>query len=92
MKVWDAASGRELFNFTHSNFGVGDVAFSPDGRHLATGADDGMVRLIPLDLEELLRLAGSRTTRELRPEECQKHLHSECPVVPHGTASSEIRP
>jgi WD40 repeat protein len=92
VKVWDAASGRELFNFTHSNFGVGDVAFSPDGRHLATGADDGMVRLIPLDLEELLRLAGSRTTRDLRPEECQKHLHSECLVVPRGTASSETRP
>jgi len=81
-KVWDAASGRELSSYTHNNVGVADVAFSPDGRHLATGSDDGMVRLIPLDLEELLNLASSRKTRELRPEECRKYLHSECPALP----------
>jgi WD40 repeat protein len=79
--VWDAASGRELFNFTHTT-GVEDVDFSPNGRQLATGTDDGMVRVIPLDLEELLQLAGARVTRSLTPAECRKYLHSECPHIP----------
>jgi WD40 repeat protein len=79
-RVWDAATGREVLEFTHQ-LGVEGVAFSPNGRKLATGSEDGMVRVIPLDTEELLRLARSRVTRPLRPEECMRYLHSACSVT-----------
>ena len=81
--VWDTASGRELLSFAHAA-GVGDVDFSPDGRRLVTGSEDGMVRVIPLDLEELLQLAHSRVTRSLTPEECDKYLHHACLPGPSG--------
>lgn len=38
LKLWDVASGRELARFGDAAFArVGAVAFSPDGRRLATG-------------------------------------------------------
>ena len=76
-RVWDVA-GHELLKFAHGA-GVTDLDFSPDGRQLATGSEDGMVHLIPLDPKELLQLAGSRKTRTLVKEECEKYLHSACP-------------
>ena len=75
--VWDAGSGRELFVFTHAA-GVEDIDFSPDGQRLATGSEDGIVRVIPLDLNKLLQLAQSKVTRSLTPAECAKYLHQVC--------------
>jgi WD40 repeat protein len=36
VKVWDAASGRELLSLQRGNLGGYDVAFSQDGRFLAS--------------------------------------------------------
>ena len=60
---------------------VGDLAFSPDGAYLATGAtNDDTVRVYALRLEDLVKIAQSRVTRELTTEECQTYLHVEqCP-------------
>src|SRR5262249_54323595 len=45
IKLWDAASGNELFAFRgHFGAGIG-TAFSPDGGRLATASSDGTVKV-----------------------------------------------
>ncbi len=38
MKVWDADSGKELLNLKGHSEAVWSLAFSPDGRRLASGS------------------------------------------------------
>ena len=44
MKLWDAASGRELRTLTENRGGVAAIAFSPNGRTIISGAFDRTVR------------------------------------------------
>jgi WD40 repeat protein/DNA-binding SARP family transcriptional activator len=58
----------------------GKLAFSPDGTRLAYSAADGTVRVLALDIDDLIQLARSRLTRSWTPEECRTYLHVEsCP-------------
>lgn len=56
-RVWDLATGQPQWEFRHGGLYVHAVAFSPDGRWLATGSDDptGYVQL--WDLQEGRRAA-----------------------------------
>jgi WD40 repeat protein/DNA-binding SARP family transcriptional activator len=79
-KLWDAETGEELLNLINYNDGR-DLAFTPDGDHLAVASGDGSVRVYVLPIEELMALARLRLTRSLTDEECQRYLHIlECPI------------
>lgn len=55
VRLWDAATGRELRRLAgHTNY-VRAVAFSPDGETLASGSNDGSVRLWNVSTGELRR-------------------------------------
>jgi WD40 repeat protein len=45
VRLWDLASGREIRCFEGYTAEVWSIAFTPDGRHLLSGAWDGTLRL-----------------------------------------------
>ncbi|HKI35235.1 MAG TPA: PQQ-binding-like beta-propeller repeat protein [Gemmataceae bacterium] len=45
IRLWDAATGKELRTFTGHADGVNAVAFSSDGKTLASASEDGSARL-----------------------------------------------
>ena len=79
-KVWDVETGQELMTLYGNTGNVFGAAFSPDGRYLATAGGDGTARIYTLEMDELIKLARDRVTRELTDEECRNYLHTEqCP-------------
>jgi WD40 repeat protein len=49
-RLWDVESGKELRRFMHGrSYGIEALAFSPDGKTLATGAHDARLRLFDVD-------------------------------------------
>ena len=97
-RLWDAASGQELLNFSAGEDGLHSVAFSPDGnersdRLLAAGPQGGQVYLLQIDA--LVRLAKSRVSRQLTVEECQKYLHAvtiDCAAPPAAPIATSLPP
>ncbi|HEX2697545.1 MAG TPA: PQQ-binding-like beta-propeller repeat protein, partial [Anaerolineales bacterium] len=45
VKIWDATTGKEMFNLTSHTDAVTTVLFSSTGRQLASGSADGSVKL-----------------------------------------------
>ena len=59
-KIWDAATGKELLTLTGHGAELRPVAFSSDGKFLATGSGDNTAKIWDVATgQELLTLPGS---------------------------------
>lgn len=80
IKVWDADGKRALFKLAAPGFRAYALAWSPDGRTLATGAQDGTTILWDASNgKQLRRLAGQRdliNSVEFSPD--SRHLLTSC--------------
>ena len=45
MQVWDALSGRNVFTYRGHAETVTAVKWSPDAKRIASGGNDGMIRV-----------------------------------------------
>jgi WD40 repeat protein len=73
--LFDAETGEQQLVLRGHTFQVTGIAFSPDGTQLASASPDGVVRVWVLDLDDLIRIAERKLTRELSDDECRQYLH-----------------
>jgi len=91
VKIWDAETDQELLNFHGDGSGVNHIAFSPDGARLAASSDTG-IRIYLLQIDDLVALAGTRVTRSLTRDECQKYLHQDSEACAQPTSLPTATP
>jgi WD40 repeat protein len=77
------ATGQELREFVGHNGPVKAVAFSPDGKYVLTGSDDGTARLWDTDYHDTIRYACSLLRRDFTKEErAQYGIADNSPTCP----------
>ncbi|MFK8850555.1 WD40 repeat domain-containing protein [Streptomyces sp. Ac-502] len=89
VRLWDVATGQARATYAGQTGLVRSVAFSPDGRSLATGSSDGVVRLrevsLPGPAESVKRICRA-VNRELTRAEHAAYLPDEAPRKVCGTS------
>ncbi|MGH8870473.1 MAG: BTAD domain-containing putative transcriptional regulator [Acidimicrobiia bacterium] len=83
VKIWDIDTG--VVRLTLPGRGAVSVAYSPDGRYLATAGVEGRVDVFILEVPELAEVAQNRLTRWWTEAECVQYLGTaECPPSAPG--------
>jgi WD40 repeat protein len=79
VRLFEADTGAQRLVLPSLGCPVNEVAFSPDGRKLATASPCGGIRIWALDVDDLLTIAHGEVQRALTDEECRQYLHvTEC--------------
>src|SRR5262249_50125020 len=55
IRLWDVASGQQVWQFQDNLSAIASVTFSPDGQVVASGSAAGLIRLWDLPAQRLLR-------------------------------------
>jgi WD40 repeat protein len=85
--VWEASTGIEFARMTHNGV-VNSIAFSPNGKYVVSGSDDGTARVWIYRPEDLIAEACSRVTRNLTRTEWKLYIgdalpyQAVCPNLP----------
>jgi DNA-binding SARP family transcriptional activator/WD40 repeat protein len=74
VRVWRSDTREEWFVLPVDTGNFTSAAFSPDGGYLYYEVEGGVIRRMPLDEEELVDLARSRTFRDFNSDECRRYL------------------
>jgi WD40 repeat protein len=88
VSAWDAATGQLLSQLLDAGY-VRDARFSPDGRRLLTGGDDGAASVWLWRSDDLRDAACKRLPRNLTTDEWQRYVGERpysmtCPNLPPG--------
>lgn len=83
VRLWKATTGELIADLRGYSGSAYDAWFSPDGRRIIT-LGSGEVRIYAGTLEDLLKLAVSRVTRDFTCEERAEYLHEDlnCEEMP----------
>jgi WD40 repeat protein/serine/threonine protein kinase len=73
-RIWSVTTGRTLSILRGHRSIVITAEFSPDGRRVVTASFDNTARQYYVHLEDVLKLAQQRLTRQLTPEERERFL------------------
>jgi WD40 repeat protein len=83
VEVWDLESGERLRTLMQAKNERQLVTVSPDERHVAAvNYTNGLVRILTLDLDELIAIGESRLTRGLTASECVTYRIEDCSADP----------
>jgi WD40 repeat protein len=82
--LWDLENRHADFHTYGHADRIYATEISPDGNFLYSSSRDGTIRVYVFSLQELLKLAEKRTSRQFTEEECRQYLNAACPAEAVG--------